>query len=109
MNGPLLPSKLYKRETSYKIGVHYLFPLFIGVLHHENGPEDQCDIAIKIPILSLTDRGRLEGELRDFYTEAKLTSDFSHKNILSCLGITNGMLFYLYFKCVFTIVAPNKQ
>ena len=77
-----------KRVT--KIGVHFPFPLFIGVLHHENVPEDQCDIAIKIPILSLTDRGRLEGELRDFYTEAKLTSDFSHKNILSCLGITNG-------------------
>ena len=106
---PYYLQNFIKEKRVTKICVPYLFPLFIGVLHHENGPEDQCDIAIKIPILSLNDRGRLEGELRDFYTEAKLTSDFSHKNILSCLGITNGMLFYLYFKFVFTIMATHKQ
>jgi hypothetical protein len=48
-------------------------------------------VAIKSPILCLSDRHRLEGELTDFYTEAKVTSNFCHENILHCLGITQGL------------------
>jgi hypothetical protein len=56
----------------------------------ENEKESSMEIAIKTPFLSLNDKCRLEGELKDFYTEAKLTSNFSHKNILSCLGVSKG-------------------
>jgi hypothetical protein len=59
-----------------------------GILHKEGG--EKLDVAIKRPILSLSDRHRLKGELIDFYTEAKVTSNFCHENILRCLGITKG-------------------
>ena len=52
--------------------------------------DGDVEVAIKTPILCLTDRGRLEKELKDFYSEAKLTSNFSHENILHCLGISRG-------------------
>ena len=59
------------------------------------------EVAIKIPKITWnTGCSPIEVEnLKSFYAEAQITLGFDHENVLSCLGISTGMLF------VTTIVA----
>ena len=58
------------------------------------GPKGEEEVAIKIPkTIWNTGRSPLEVEdLKAFYAEAQLALEFSHENVLSCLGISSGAL-----------------
>ena len=58
------------------------------------GPKGEEEVAIKIPkTIWNTGRSPLEVEdLKAFYAEAQLALEFSHENVLSCIGISSGVL-----------------
>ena len=58
------------------------------------GPKGEEEVAIKIPkTIWNTGRSPLEVEdLKAFYAEAQLALEFSHENVLSCIGISSGFI-----------------
>ena len=63
----------------------------LGLYH---GPTGEQEVAIKVPKVTFnTAHSPVEAEkMRAFLEEAQITSGFDHENILSCLGISTGLL-----------------
>ena len=56
-------------------------------------PAGEQEVAIKVPKITFNTHSPVEAErMRAFLEEAKITSGFDHENILSCLGISTGLL-----------------
>ena len=71
--------------------------MYINTVNHAGiyiGPKGEEEVAIKIPkTIWNTGRSPLEVEdLKAFYAEAQLALEFSHENVLSCIGISSGVL-----------------
>ena len=60
-------------------------------------PAGEQEVAIKVPKITFnTAHSPVDAEiLRAFLEEAQITSGFDHENILSCLGISTGLLCHL--------------
>ena len=70
--------------------------MYITTFNHAGiyiGPKGEEEVAIKIPkTIWNTGRSPLEVEdLKAFYAEAQLALEFSHENVLSCIGISSGV------------------
>ena len=71
---------------------------YIYSLGTYNGTCGAQEVAIKIPKMTWS-TGCAPSEienLRAFYIEAQIQLGFSHENVLSCIGISTGMLIQDY-------------
>ena len=64
---------------------------FLGTYQSPDGVQE---VAIKIPKITWnTGCSPIEVEnLKSFYAEAQITIGFDHENVLSCLGISTGLI-----------------
>ena len=65
---------------------------FLGTYQSPDGVQE---VAIKIPKITWnTGCSPIEVEnLKSFYAEAQITIGFDHENVLSCLGISTGLIY----------------
>ena len=66
----------------------------LNILGTYQSPDGVQEVAIKIPKITWnTGCSPIEVEnLKSFYAEAQITIGFDHENVLSCLGISTGLI-----------------
>ena len=109
----LLQTKLLPRsqiEVKYELASGQFGKVFKGVLKSNDG-RTETEVAIKAPKVNLIN----SESVSDFYREANTAVSFDHKNVLKCLGMSDGpkelpyLVFeYMHFGDLSTILASNR-